>query len=211
MWPTEVRVTAINPTVRLRPARVSAYTPPYWVQFLSNSAALLPAHAAEHRVRWDATDPKLQLVRDGVVSNWGLGRRVDWPPAGEGAEFRLHRRLLVTELVRDVRGQWGQERYLGLYSPKAAWLEREHRSPALAKDEREQDLPQVRVRVVEFQEDIERTDKLRYSNGSLVTSHQPWGALFDPPDTTTEDARTADVPYRVVRVSPPVTLLRESS
>jgi len=210
-WPTEVRVTGGQPSVRLRPARVSAYTPPYWVQLLSDAAALLPDHSVEYLVRWHASGLKFQLVRNGVASTWGLGLRSDWPPAGEGAEFCLRRRLVVTELVRDVRGQWGQERYLGLYEPAAGdWLERQHRSPALAVDEREQDLPQIRVRVVEFKEDKERTTRLRYPADSPLLPHRPWGALFDPPDATAQDARTADVPYHVTGVSPPVTLYRES-
>lgn len=82
-------------------------------------------------------------------------------------------------MVRDVRGQPAQERYLGLYEPDAhGHLVCAHRSPAPAAMEREQLLARVRLRVVEFQEDTERARHLERFTPS-PTQQAP---LLDDPE-----------------------------
>lgn len=218
-WPDQVRLTPTRAGIEVRPvapasiSRVSRFTPPYWVQFLPDAGKLLPERAADHRIRWAPFDPALPnltpefgLLAPGASTpvdptaqpGWALGPRNDWPPPIEQAETRFVRRLLLTELVRDVRGQAGQERYLGLYAPSGGRLTCLHRSPALAPREHEQNLARVRLRIVEFQ-----VDKLRSDSADTWR----WDELFGPDDPPLN--RAADAPARVVRVSPPVNLLVE--
>jgi hypothetical protein len=218
-WPSKLtlRATVAGKDVRLvapraSAARVSRFTAPYWVQFLPDSTALLPAQAGDYRVRWRAPDRTtgnesrtLELLAPGtsvavdprLAPGWGLGLLEHWPPLDEGAQTRFTRRLLVTEVVRDVRGQLGQERYLGLYEPDAGTVLRcVHRSPALAPFEREERLERVRLRVAEFQNDARPTG---------ATGLTVWDEAVGPAGQTAS-GRMADAPARVVRVSPPVTV-----
>jgi hypothetical protein len=193
------------------PARVSQFTPPYWVQFLPDAFALPPQEAHKYAVRWEPFDEKVpndqvlpvfdlidpasgQPVDPTADPGWALGRSA-WPP-GEAPDntpqVRFVRRLLLTQAVRDVRGQPGQERYLGLYGPAGGRLHCLHRSPVLAPFEREQLLPRLVVRVVEFQVDALRADN---------ADRWGWAELFDPPNQAPGDDRTADAPARVTRVS----------
>ena len=217
-WPTRLTVRAtvagkdaqlIGP--RASTAYVSRFTAPYWVQFLPDSDRLLPPRAADYGVRWQAPNrtqanvaPTLELLAPGTQtavdprSVWGLGPLGNWPPPAEGSQAGFVRRLLVTEVVRDVRGQLGQERYLGLYEPAATGtaLHSLHRSPALAAFECEEQLSRVRLRVVEFQEDLGLAG---------AAGRPPWDEAVGPAGQPAS-GRLADAPARVVGVSPPVTV-----
>jgi hypothetical protein len=178
---------------------------------------LLPDRAGEYRVGWRAANrpkdpaPTFELLDpdtgQAVDPNgvWGLGRPANWPPKDEGSQARFVRRLLVTEVVRDIRGQLGQERYLGLYEPAPGGtaLRCVHRSPALAPMEREEALARVRLRVVEFQEADGRARPEDWQFNPALPD--VWDDAIGPTAAPAAD-RTADSPARVVSVSPPVTV-----
>jgi hypothetical protein len=192
------------------------------VQFLPDSGLLLPPRAGDHRVRWHSPNrshknasPTFELLASATqapvnpTTAWGLGLD-PWPPDPDQARTRFVRRFLLTEVVRDARGQLGQERYLGLYEPgdTGTTLTCVHRSPALAPFEREETLERVRLRVVEFQEDVGRAGKT-VSRFHDPTQPAVWDEAVGPADPAVAQDRSADAPTRVIRVSPPVTLPAE--
>jgi hypothetical protein len=195
---------------RVFAARLSQFTAPYWVQFLPDSDELLTTVRTDDQIVWDdkLDGFKIEQLKDGkyVVQDdaWKLESVVSTEKILSHSMNSFFRRVLLTQVVRDVRMQTGQERYLGLYEINRDannLVECIHRSPALAKDEYARDLSKVRIRIVEFQS----VDGVSPPPVPRVKP-APWDGLFRA-DLTVDDGRDADVAARIVRVSRPMDIV----
>jgi hypothetical protein len=120
-------------------------------------------------------------------------------------DVTFRRFALLTQMVSDVRGQLGHERYLGLFKfvdapdPEDCSLDVTHRFPDVEPDEI-REMRRLRLRIIEFQfvhaAAAVATDTLKFG---------PWSHLFaEQPEPQTNDA-----PARIVCVSPPIELQAE--
>lgn len=147
------------------------------------------------------------------------GEPKDWP----NATLRLPRgdvrsdqytditskfRVVLTELVSDVRGQLGEERYLGLYEVNYDGFAVEvQRSPVLGLFRPDQHARgrgrRLRLRVVEFQVVNIKKDKRPNGQDASPTLHYSvWSELFPSRD----EREPVDALTRIVRVSSPIEL-----
>ncbi len=221
-WPTLLTLSATGvaqgcmPVVL--PARLSAFTPAYWIQFLPDAQMRL-----ELEKLWSACPPhdgrgdcQLQLKwlppgTDDILS-WQLlcaspdgtsPNVTDKLPQTrietvQASDVFLERRIVLTELVSDIRGQLGEERYLGMYqrvsSGGTECLQEIHRSGAVRQSANIMlggASRRLRVRIVEVQ-------AVRIGGNEPSLTADIWDKLFPSAD---EDARA-----RIVRVSPPIDL-----
>jgi hypothetical protein len=224
-WPNRWKLSAPTGDVqcaapRALPARTSSYTDPQWVQFLPDSLLLRrlvtddgasagrPAHFL---LEWlpipaGATQVPLQarlLRRFGDDGEWTkVTHRLSAREQAAFGQVTFRRFALLTEMVSDVRGQLGQERYLGLFkfvndtNPDDCLLNVTHRFPDVGPEEIRK-MRRLRVRIVEFQfvaaNAAAANDTLQFG---------PWSHLFaDEPEPQSKDA-----PARLVCVSPPIEL-----
>jgi hypothetical protein len=201
---------------RSLPALVSRFTAPYWVQFLANTQRLVPADASSYQLCWrssaptsDGTiDPQFNLLYAGQTpGTWNLSPTVT--PVETGSDVAFARVLLLTEVVRDVSGQVGPERYLGLFYllDSAGTFSCQDRSPALPnKIYEESAIGQISLRVVELQV---RAVPIDPQTGTPVPYQFPrqdfWGDIFG--SVKNVDTQSApDAVARIVGVSAPVSL-----
>ena len=209
-WPNRIHrqasgdITASNPLAFL--ARMSSFTAPQWVQFLPDAQRLgnvLTNSVRTNRyvLRWDSADgvpqtrsgllleitPENEAGSDITASRLQPAARSPMP----GGDVIFQRALLITEVISDIRGILGHERYVGLYSFDTGILERVHPGPRV--DARVPATRRLRARLIEFQ--------LVHWNSPRVT----WNDLFpDQPDLPGDDIRA-----RIVSVSPPLEVTTE--
>ncbi|MCA9258653.1 MAG: hypothetical protein KDA61_05615, partial [Planctomycetales bacterium] len=225
-WPEHWKLSATGnvqcATPQALPARTSSYTDPQWVQFLPDSLLLRrlvtdddakagrPAHFS---LRWlpipgGAVEDPLQaqlLRRFGDDGEWThVTKHLSVREQATFGDVTFRRFALLTEMVSDVRGQLGQERYLGLFkftddtNPDNCSLDVTHRFPDVRPEEIRKSR-RLRVRIIEFQfvhaDEAVSDDSLKFG---------PWSHLFaEQPEPQTKDAAA-----RVVSVSPPIELQR---
>jgi hypothetical protein len=210
-WPSNWTLTAtgnVSSTLPAAyPARVSPFTPPNWVQFLPNGELLADLLAALRGARvptlhWTAG---AQPVRWKLLNSDGsdltgllpLGEPVE---TSTNSDIALFRCVMLTELIADVRGQFGQELYLGLFRiPKSSTeMVEVHRSvdAATVGNGRGARPPRkLRLRAIEFE--------IVNLNGSDFKDRfalSPLDFLFENASATS----TSDAWARIVRTSPPV-------
>jgi hypothetical protein len=215
-WPTRVVATATVGEVHVRtprtlPALVSPFTAPYWVQFLANTQRLIPADTGSYQLTWlRGPSPGIPaqfnlLNAQGGTGDFGISANVEPEP---GADVGFARVLLLTQVVRDVTGRLGPERYMGLFylSSDGSTFVCQHRSPALPQNVAEEcGISPLTARVVEVQARftpfISATNKWSYSFPRIDF----WADIFgDPKNSDTTSA--ADAVARIVGVSAPVSL-----
>ncbi len=229
-WPSQIAfdvtgdVTCAPPLVL--PARLSTFSAPYWLQFLPDSQLLLPRFDSPENSLlyrpsefWLAWQPQ---TTPPVAPAWKLFEQTsrgkedvtkkltNHPDAEPNCDMSFQRRILLTEMLSDVRGQLGHERYCGLYrldkpgQPDATLVE-VHASPVLKQQGLRADtlLPsatkiarRMRARVVEVQ--VVR----HQSDGAPQLAEKVWTELFP----VESDSQFSDVRARIVRVSPPIEL-----
>lgn len=177
------------------PARVSAFTPAAWVQLLDNARDLVK-HAQPDTLTWLKDKNAIQLMRDGNPQHWELKPITNQ----DGGSRYITYRLLLTELIQDVRGQTGHERYIGLFSQSKDDLTtflQAHASPLIPLEDAKQiRFPRVRILELEW---CAAPDTPGTSVG------QGWADVFGPFDVSDLD-RLEDVRARIVRVSPAIDL-----
>jgi len=217
-WPTSVVATGTATKMReprALAALVSPFTSPYWVQFLANTQRLVPSDASTYELQWippssptpSPGQPQFKLIDAmGNAGTWNLGPTAV-QPAEAGSDVGFARILLLTEVVRDVTGVLGPERYLGLYyldSP--ATFSCQHRSPALSPDVYEElTISQVSARVVEVQARVTPIDPITQKSAYQFPRPDFWADIFgDPRNVDTQSA--PDAVSRIVGVSAPVPL-----
>ncbi len=223
-WPEHWKLSATGnvqcATPQALPARTSSYTDPQWVQFLPDSLLLRrlvtddieklgrPAHFS---LEWlpvpgGAVEAPLQAKlwrRFGDDGEWThVTKRLSERERATFGDVTFRRFALLTEMISDVRGQLGQERYLGLFkftdntNPDNCSLGVTHRFPDVGPDEIRA-MRRLRVRIIEFQfvhaDAAVSEDSLKFG---------PWSHLFaEQPEPQNKDAAA-----RVVSVSPPIEL-----
>jgi hypothetical protein len=223
-WPEHWKLSAPTGNVQCATpqaltARTSSYTDPQWIQFLPDSLLLRrlvtddiapDPRLAHFLLEWlpqsSPTEFPLQarlLRRFGDDGEWTkVTHRLSERERAAFGQVTFRRFALLTEMVSDVRGQLGQERYLGLFKfvndadPDKCLLDVTHRFPDVGPAEIRK-MRRLRVRIVEFQfvnaDAAAANDTLQFG---------PWSHLFaDEPEP-----QTIDAPARLVCVSPPIEL-----
>lgn len=114
--------------------------------------------------------------------------------------------MVLTELVSDVRGQLGEERYLGLYEVNYDGFAIEvQRSPVLGLFRPDQHTigrgRRLRVRVVEFQVVDIKNDKRPNGQNTSPSLHDSVRSELFP---TRDEREPVDAQTRIVRVSSPI-------
>ncbi|MDZ4853231.1 MAG: hypothetical protein SGI77_28410 [Pirellulaceae bacterium] len=223
-WPEHWKLSATGnvqcATPQALPARMSSYTDPQWVQFLPDSLLLRRlvtdddarmGRPWDFSLEWkgDDDDPlKAKLRRRfGDDGEWTyVTDRLSKHERKAFGDITFRRFALLTEMISDVRGQLGQERYLGLFKFTDATnavdcsLDVTHQFPDVRPKEIRK-MRRLRIRIIEFQfvhaDEAVSEDSLKFG---------PWSHLFaEQPEPQTKDATA-----RVVSVSPPIELQQEN-
>jgi IPT/TIG domain len=219
-WPSAITATAAGGDVQLPRqlitllARVSPFTAPFWVQLLANTQRLVPADAASYQVNWLSgpplgNSPQFKVLDAlGGEGTWGIDSKVKAVETGSDVAFA--RVLLLTQKVRDVTGQLGPERYLGLYYLGAGnTFFCQHRSPALPAVTEECTINPLTLRVVEVQIRITAIDSATLQKGYFPRLDF-WADIFGDPKNP-DTAGASDSVARIVGVSAPVSLSSRTS
>jgi hypothetical protein len=220
-WPTDWRLTvtgSVSSTLPAAyPARLSAFTSPSWVQFLPDGDLLsLLLKSLKQGQDTDAPGirvPTLNWLNGTLPAEWTLRNSedkdlTDLLPLGipiessQNSDITVFRCVILTELIADVRGQSGQELYLGLYKrykrPDNLWAMQEvHKSVDLSAIDNRGDKPprKLRVRAIEFE-----LVNLKDSVFKDDFAKAPLDYLF----AHAEKSVNNDEQARIVRTSPPV-------
>lgn len=220
-WPEHWKLSATGNVQCAAPqaliARTSKYTDPQWVQFLPDSLLLRrlmtddnasKGRHAQFSLLWlGAEDAPLKAKlrrRLGNEGEWvNVTNRLSEQERKAFGDVTFRRFALLTEMVSDVRGQLGQERYIGLFKftsamdPEDCSLDITHQFPDIGPKEIRK-MRRMRIRIIEFQFVYAAADTV--ANDTLT--FDPWSHLFpEQPEPQTKDASA-----RIVCVSPPIEL-----
>ncbi len=182
----------------------SAFTDPFWVQFLPDASLFKesgvddPINIHDITIEFKKKSLFELCVPDPKKPDKLKAIKLYEAPAEANSANRFERWLLLTEVIRDVRGIANYEKYIGLFrlkDPTSSEYVYEPFEPTDVQIDDKKKKAALRVRVLEVQQ--RQGADVQQHQGADPKKEDPWEALF--PAEEDKDAGA-----RIVRVSPPI-------